>query len=66
MTKTKAFLSVFGVVAAAGAVVASILIKNRGKVEVEGQIETKGDGLGRSKGIHGQATMNVNRPSPTR
>jgi len=57
MTKTKTFLSVFGVLAAAGAVVATVLVKKRGKIEVQGQIETKGNRLGGGKGVQGSATV---------
>jgi hypothetical protein len=58
MTKTKAFLSVFGVLAAAGAVITSIMVKNRGKIQVEGELETRGNRMGiPNKGIRGSATM---------
>jgi hypothetical protein len=58
MTKTKTFLSVFGVIAAAGAVVASIMMKNRGKIKVEGELEAKGNRMGMpNKGVHGSATV---------
>jgi hypothetical protein len=61
MTKTKAFLSVFGVLAAAGAVVASILVKNKGKIQVEGEIETKNRMGLPNKGVHGSATVRADR-----
>jgi len=58
MTKTKAFLSVFGVIAAAGAVVAGIMVKNRGKIKVEGELETRGNKMGLpNKGVRASATM---------
>ena len=58
MTKTKAFLSVFGVLAAAGAVVAGIMMKNKGKIEVEGNLETRGNRMGMpNKGVQGSATI---------
>ena len=69
MTKGKAFMTVFGVLAAAGAVITSVMMKNRGKIEVQGEIETKGNGgmAGRTKGVRGQASVNAthNRPSQT-
>jgi hypothetical protein len=58
MTKTKTFLSVFGVLAAAGAVVASIMVKNRGKIKVEGELETSGNKMGLpKKGVRASATL---------
>ena len=58
MTKTKTFLSVFGVLAAAGAVVASIMVKNRGKIKVEGELEAGSNKLGLpNKGVRGSATL---------
>ena len=66
MTKGKAFMTVFGVLAAAGAVITGVIMKNRGKIEVEGQIETKPNGALRGgKGVRGQASVNAttNRPS---
>jgi hypothetical protein len=66
MTKTKAFLSVFGVLAAAGAVVASILVKKRGKIEVEGELKTEGNSLGMpGKGVKGSATIRADRDRVT-
>lgn len=69
MTKGKAFMTVFGVLAAAGAVITSVLMKNRGKIQVQGEIETKGSsGLrGGGKGVRGQASVGAtqNRPSQT-
>jgi hypothetical protein len=69
MTKGKAFMTVFGVLAAAGAVITSVMMKNRGKIQVQGEIETRGNrGIpGRGKGVRGQATVNAthNRPSQT-
>lgn len=66
MTKGKAFMTVFGVLAAAGAVITSVLMKNRGKIEVQGQIDTKPGGMGGGKGVRGQASVNAttNRPTP--
>ena len=62
MTKTKAFLSVFGVMAAAGAVVASILVKNRGQIKVEGELKAGDNKLGLpNKGVRGSATMRADR-----
>lgn len=63
MTKTKVFLSTLGVFAAAGAVVAGVLMKKRGQIKVEGEIETKGNGLpNHSKGIRGKASMQSSAP----
>jgi hypothetical protein len=69
MTKTKTFLSVFGVLAAAGAVITSIMVKNRGKIKVEGELETRGNKMGLpNKGIKGSATMRADsdRATPQR
>jgi hypothetical protein len=66
MTKTKFFMSTLGVIAAAGAVVASFLVKKRGNIKVEGEIETKGGGPGmprKNRGVRGSATMGANRQS---
>ncbi len=67
MTKGKAFMTVFGVLAAAGAVITSVLMKNRGKIQVEGQIETKpNSGMRGGKGVRGQASVGAttqNRPT---
>jgi hypothetical protein len=58
MTKTKTFLSVFGVLAAAGAVWAGIMMKNKGKIQVEGELETRGNRMGiPNKGVRASATM---------
>ena len=69
MTKSKVFMSTIGVLAAAGAVVAGILVKKRGQIKVQGEVETKGNGMpGRSKGVRGQASVSAtspNRPSQT-
>ena len=66
MTKTKAFLSVFGVLAAAGAVITSIMVKNRGKIKVEGELETRGNKMGLpNKGIKGSATIRADRDRVT-
>jgi hypothetical protein len=66
MTKTKGFLSVFGVLAAAGAVVAAIMMKKRGKIEVEGEIQTHGNRMGLpNKGIKGSATMRATNDRTT-
>jgi hypothetical protein len=47
MTKSKVFLSTVGVLAAAGAVVAGVLMNKKGKIKAEGEIEKKnGRGLG--------------------
>ena len=62
MTKTKTFFSVFGVLAAAGAVIASIMMKNRGKIQVEGELETHGNRMGLpNKGVKGSATIRADR-----
>jgi hypothetical protein len=62
MTKTKTFLSVFGVMAAAGAVVASIMIKNRGQLKVEGELKAGDNQLGiPNKGVRGSATLRADR-----
>lgn len=67
MTKGKVFMSTIGVLAAAGAVVAGILVKKRGQIKVEGEIETKGGGIpNRSKGVRGQATVQSSGPNPHR
>jgi hypothetical protein len=66
MTKTKTFLSVAGVLAAAGAVVASILVKKRGKIQVEGELKTTDNPLGMpNKGIKGSATIRADRDRAT-
>lgn len=67
MTKGKTFMTVFGVLAAAGAVITSMLVKKRGKIEMQGEIETKGN-AGGNRGVRGQASVNAttrNRPSQT-
>lgn len=62
MSKTKTFFSVFGVLAAVGAVIASIMMKNRGKIQVEGELETRGNKMGMpNKGVRGSATMRADR-----
>lgn len=66
MTKGKTFMTVFGVLAAAGAVITSVMIKKRGKIEVQGQIDTKPNGGMRGgKTVRGQASVGAttNRPS---
>jgi hypothetical protein len=66
MTKTKGFLSVFGILAAAGAVVAAIMVKNRGKIEVQGELETRGNRMGLpNKGVKGSATMRATNERTT-
>ena len=66
MTKTKAFLSVFGVLAAAGAVITSIMVKNRGKIKVEGELKTGDNPLGMpNKEIKGSATIRADRDRVT-
>ena len=66
MTKSKVIMSTLGVLAAAGAVVAGVLVKKRGQIKVEGQIETKGNGAaGRQKKreVKGAAKIGANRPT---
>ena len=66
MTKGKTLMTVFGVLAAAGAVITSVLVKNRGKIQVQGEIETKGNGVaGRGKGVRGQASVGATTNRPT-
>jgi hypothetical protein len=61
MTKTKVFL---GVLAAAGAVITGVLMKKRGQIKVEGELEAnanKGMGTGGSnRTVKGQATVRTN------
>ena len=64
MTKTKIIASTLGALAAAGAIVAGILVKKRGKIKVEGEIETKGNGAGgrpKKRAVRGTATVGANR-----
>ena len=66
MTKSKVIMSTLGVLAAAGAVVAGVLVKKRGQIKVEGQIETKGNGgAGRPKKreVRGSAKVGADRPT---
>ena len=61
MTKTKAFFTVFGVLAAAGAVITSLMVKNRGKLQIEGEIKA-GDKFGMpNKGVKGSAAIRADR-----
>ncbi len=64
MTKTKLFASTLGVIAAAGAIVAGVLVKKRGQIKVEGEIETKGNGAGgrpKKRGVRGSAAVGATR-----
>jgi hypothetical protein len=63
MTKSKVFLSTVGVLAAAGAVIAGVMMNKKGKIKVEGEIEKKnGRGLGTSgAGVKGTATVDATR-----
>ena len=61
MTKTKIFMSTLGVLAAAGAVLAGVLVKKRGKIKVEGELETRrsnGGGIRpANRSVRGQASV---------
>ena len=63
MTKTKVFL---GVLAAAGAVITGILMKKRGQIKVEGELQANTNkgmmGTGSNRTVKGQATVRTNSP----
>ena len=64
MTKSKFIAASALGIAAAGAVVAGVLVKKRGKIKVQGQIDARGNGVGglrRGKSVHGSASVGVNR-----
>ena len=69
MTKGRFIVSALTVMAAAGAVVTGVLMKNRGKIKVEGELETKSNGAGgagrKKKTVRGAAAVGstgANRP----
>jgi len=64
MTKSKFFAASALGIAAAGAVVAGVLVKKRGKIKVEGQIDARGNGVGglrRGKSLRGSASVGAHR-----
>jgi hypothetical protein len=64
MTKSKVFLSTVGVLAAAGAVVAGVLMNKKGKIKVEGEIEKK-NGRGLGTGGKGASVRGSSAADPT-
>ena len=69
MTKGKLFVSAVAVMAAAGAVVTGVLIKNRGKIKVEGEVEAKKGhtglgGNGSKRSVRGSAQVRTNASAP--
>ena len=50
MTKSKFVLSTLGVLAAAGAVFASVLMNKKGKIKIKGEMEKKDGGMTGARG----------------